>query len=857
MFKQIWFQVHWFIGITAGTVLMAIGVSGAVLSFREELLDWLNPGIVHVAVQQVPVLTPQQLLERLHAAEPLERVVNLTVYSDAGASARINFAPPPGVRRGELRFVDPYSGALLRPLVGNDFFEFIERFHRWLLLPIEYGKLVAGTLALCMMILALSGLYLRWPRRALNWRAWLRLDFGLSGRPFLWNLHSVVASWALVMYFIFASTGMYWAFDWFKNGVNVLAGESVQTRQAAPPKRPEGKDQEAHAKVPATLDLSLAWQAFQGAAGPATLVNIRIPEKAGQPLQFNYLTADSPHERARNRMTIMAQSGEIKQIELFADKSRGSRLIGAVYPLHMGSYFGLPGRIGITLAALIMPLFGITGWMLYLDRRSKKRAIRRQRALLGDTLAADDKDTVLVAYASQSGQAEGIALRYASALQGLGLAVHVQSLAALDAPALGQFRRALFVASTFGEGQAPDGAHRFFAQLSAQIAQAQTNLLSHLQYGLLALGDRHYTEFCGFGHRLNDGLRRLGARPLFPLIEVDNGNAAALNQWQHALRILTDGQALTVQSTSPPYQPWTLRKRNLLNAGSCGQPIYHLEFEAPAGTVGDWQSGALAELLPRHCAQDIASFLARTGLTGNALVRHAGRQRMLAELLSCSVLPSDTDAIGMSPQQLADTLQALGSRRYSVASVVSDGRVHLLVRQVAHEHGLGLASGWLTAAMEVGDSVDMRVLKNPHFALVPGDAPAIFIGNGSGLAGLRGHLRARVLQGCQRNWLLFGERQRAHDYLYQQEIQTWQQNGMLSRVDLAFSRDQAERIYVQEKLRLAATPLKAWLADGAVLYVCGSLNGMAAGVDAALTEMLGSAALQELSAQGRYRRDVY
>src|SRR5450830_1203223 len=380
MFKKVWFQVHWFIGITAGTVLMAIGVSGAVLSFREELLDWINPGIVHVALQQTPALTPQQLIERLHVALPLERVVNLTVYSEPGTSARINFAPPPGVRRGEQRLVDPYSGALLAPLAGSGFFEFTERFHRWLLLPIEYGKPVAGTLSLCMLILALSGLYLRWPRRALNWRAWLRLDFGLSGRSLLWNLHSVIGTWALVMYVIFASTGMYWAFDWFKSGVNALAGEETPVRapQSKDAKRdkPKGmgmnmekdkdkseKSDKADKTESAPLDLTLAWNTFVREAGPYTLVNIRIAEKTTQPVQFNYLLPDASHERARNRLNVLPQTGEIKLNERFADKNTGGRFIGAIYPLHMGTYWGLPGRIIMAVAALIMPLFGITGWM--------------------------------------------------------------------------------------------------------------------------------------------------------------------------------------------------------------------------------------------------------------------------------------------------------------------------------------------------------------------------------------------------------------------------------------------------------------------------------------------------------------
>ena len=415
MFKKIWFQVHWFIGITAGTVLMAIGVTGATLSFREEIIDWLNPGVEHVAAEQAVPLTPQQIIERLHAAAPDERVANLTLYAEPGASARVNFAPPPGVRRGELRMVNPYTGDLLPPLTGHEFFEFVERFHRWLLLPIEYGKLVAGSLSLCLFILALSGLYLRWPRRTLNWRAWFRLDFGLSGRPFLWNLHSVVGTFALLMYLIFTSTGMYWAFDWVKENVNMLAGESRPARTTQPQQAKQRTDGENNAgkkdrnpsrdsDTPA-LDLTQTWTSFQRVAGPYTLVSLRLPEKASQPVQITYLAPDAAHERARNRVTILPLSGEIKLNERYADKSRGARFIGAIYPLHMGSYFGLPGRLIMTLAALVMPLFGITGWMLYLDRRRKKRAVRAERRLLGGSSNADGQDTLLLAYATQAGQA--------------------------------------------------------------------------------------------------------------------------------------------------------------------------------------------------------------------------------------------------------------------------------------------------------------------------------------------------------------------------------------------------------------------------------------------------------------------
>jgi sulfite reductase (NADPH) flavoprotein alpha-component len=882
MFKKIWFQVHWFIGITAGTVLMAIGVTGAILSFREEIVDWLNPGIIHVAAQQAPLLTPQQLIERLHDQAPEERVVNMSLYAEPGASVRINFAPPPGVRRGELRLVNPYTGALLPAPVGNAFFELMERFHRWLLLPIEYGKLVAGSLSVCLLILALSGLYLRWPRRALHWRAWLKLDFGLSGRSFLWNLHSVIGTWALVMYVIFTCTGIYWAFDWVKSNVNALAGEVAPPRGPQPQRRPEGgpdggknaangagmerRARENGAEKSAQsgphetpMDLTLTWNSFQRTVSDFSQVSLRLPERSNQPIQINYLTTDSPHERARNRMSILPQSGEVKQNERYADKSRGARFIGAIYPLHMGSYFGLPGRIIMTLASLVMPLFGITGWMLYLDRRRKKRAVRAERSLLASSTGSDGKDTVLLAYASQAGQTERLALHTAAALQNAGVAVQVQSLAQLDAERLRHFHRVLFVVSTFGEGEPPDNARRF----TQQLTQQQGNTLGHVQFGMLALGDRHYVQFCGFGHTLDHALRNQGAQGLFPLIEVDNNDAAALAKWQQELTVLTAGQALENTTSAPtaPYQQWTLHSRSLLNPGSCGQALYHLEFTAPAtadGSMPVWQSGALAEILPRHPADQIALLLERAALDGTTLVHHQGIQRSLADALSRSVLPNPATLNPTTvPQTLVDTLQPLASRRYSIASIAQDGRVHLLVRQVIHEQGLGLASGWLTAHLPLGHALELRLLENRNFSLEDSDAPAIFIGNGSGLAGLRSHLRMRRQQGRQANWLLFGERQRAHDFLYKEEIRAWQQDGTLSHLDLAFSRDQEQRVYVQDQLRRAAPTLKRWIADGAVLYVCGSLNGMAAGVDAALNDILGEAALQDLIAQGRYRRDVY
>jgi sulfite reductase (NADPH) flavoprotein alpha-component len=889
MFKKILFQIHWFVGITAGTLLMMVGVTGATLSFSDEIIDALNPGVVHVARQAAPILEAPQLFAQIQAANPDRPILALTLANDeAGStevrSARVNFAPPPGQRRGELRYADPYNGRLLPPLRAEPFFKWVEFLHRFLLLPTPVGKVIMGSTALCLFFLALSGLYLRWPRQALQWRAWFRLDFSLQGRSFLWHLHSMLGTWALVMYLISSSTGAYWSLDWLKQGVDGLIGQT-QGKSAQPKKQAQpgaGQEKSAGKSKPAAREpmpaeqFARVWQGFTAAVPAYRRVMLRLPERPGEPVQINYLEPDAPHDQALSRMRINPQTGAVSNQLRYQDKSTGERVLSSIYVLHMGTLFGLPGRILMTLAALCLPLFGITGWMLYLDRRRKKRAIRQARTAMDATgtgtanagisgamasapSPAAAQDTVLIVFASQSGYAERIALRTAAALKAAGLAVDLKSIARIGMEQLSHYHQVLFVASSFGEGDPPDSARGFTRQLLHQPTS-----LAHLHYGVLALGDRHYRHFCGFGHTLDFHLQSQGAQSQFAMIEVDNGNPAALALWQHALSDLygiADLRIADVGTTAPatptPYEHWTLLERRQLNPGSQGEPIFHLALQPDSRT--QWQSGALVEILPRHSQQHVADFLHQSGLNGSAQVLFHGTQCTLAEALARAALPSSAAAqLQVSPPQaLADALKLLASRRYSVSSIASDGTLQLLVRQSTHEGGLGIASGWLTAHAALGDTIEGRLLDNPAFALSEQDVPGIFIGNGSGLAGLRSHLRARVHGGRRRNWLLFGERSRAHDALYGDEIAQWQRDGFLERVDLAFSRDQAERIYVQDKLREAEEMLLEWLADGAVIYVCGSMEGMAAGVDAVLSSILGENGLEELITSNRYRRDIY
>jgi len=209
------------------------------------------------------------------------------------------------------------------------------------------------------------------------------------------------------------------------------------------------------------------------------------------------------------------------------------------------------------------------------------------------------------------------------------------------------------------------------------------------------------------------------------------------------------------------------------------------------------------------------------------------------------------------PQAWLDALPPLPLREYSIASVPADGLLQLVVRLTRRGDGsAGLGSGWLCLHAPPGAPVQARVRANPGFRR-HGDAPLLLIGNGTGIAGLRSLLREAAQAGVHGHWLLFGERNAAHDTLFGTELQAWRDSGHLQRLDLAFSRDQAGKVYVQDRLCAAADEVRAWLARGATLHVCGSLQGMARGVDAALRQILGEEALDTLSAEGRYRRDVY
>jgi sulfite reductase (NADPH) flavoprotein alpha-component len=424
-------------------------------------------------------------------------------------------------------------------------------------------------------------------------------------------------------------------------------------------------------------------------------------------------------------------------------------------------------------------------------------APRRRTASNDDAVGS----SLLIAFASQTGYAEQLAHQTARSLAAVGIGARIASLATIRPDQLTGVGQAMFIVSTTGEGDAPDAASAFVRAMGeSKVA------LSSLKYAVLALGDRTYANFCAFGHRLDQWLRHRGALAWFDIIEVDNGEPGALRHWQHQLSTIMNRPELADWQV-PRYERWRLTNRVLMNPGSAGEPCWHIELK-PLDSDIHWSAGDILEVDPRN------STWSSTG-------------------------------------------QPLPHREYSIASLPADGMVHLLVREMRRPDGsLGLGSEWLTRA-EVGTEIGARIRTNTNFHPPTVNIPLILIGNGTGIAGLRAALKARIKGGHHKNWLIYGERNQAHDGFYAEELQQWLLNHELDTIDYAFSRDQVEKRYVQHVLLERAERLRDWVERGAAIYVCGSLSGMAPGVHAALENILSVDTLQHLAEQGRYRRDVY
>src|SRR5581483_3943379 len=537
--------------------------------------------------------------------------------------------------------------------------------------------------------------------------------------------------------------------------------------------------------------------------------------------------------------------------------------------------------------------------------------------------AAEAGARLSIVYGSQGGNAQRIATELAQHAQARGLNARLLRADAYPLRELKDERLFYVVISTQGDGDPPDDARGFVEFLASKRAPQ----LPHLQFAVLGLGDSSYPRFCAVARRLDERFGELGAARLFARGEADLDIETVATPWsQRALDAAQE--ALKPRATSATITP--LRPQQLstvareveaavllnqrITARDSIKDVRHVEL-ALEGV--EYEPGDALLVMPHNPAALVAEVLAVLRVSGDEPIAHKGEklplrvwleQRCELTRLSRQFLAahaqrarddelarflesakSETlsgwlrshqviDLLQTSPNAwnargLIESLRPLTPRAYSIASsraAVGD-EAHLTVAYIEYKRDgkthRGAASQYICTRAE-GECIQVRLQRNERFRL-PNDGARdiVMIGPGTGVAPFRGFVQERAAGGARgRNWLFFGNPHFRSDFLYQTEWQVALKNGTLHRLDLAFSRDQSEKIHVQHRLRGHGRELHAWLREGAHLYVCGDA-GMARDVHAELIDLIvkhgglspedATAWLDGLQLEGRYARDVY
>jgi sulfite reductase (NADPH) flavoprotein alpha-component len=530
--------------------------------------------------------------------------------------------------------------------------------------------------------------------------------------------------------------------------------------------------------------------------------------------------------------------------------------------------------------------------------------------------AAPRAEPLTIVYATESGNSEKLAADAGKAARKSGLKPAIVDMADLDLATLAQARRLIVVAATWGEGDPPGRAARAYDELMGEGAPR----LDGVEFGVLALGDTAYAEFCAAGRKIDERLAALGGRRAIDRVDCDLDFAKPAAAWiEEVVKAFAPSEAardpvIAVESHAAGFDATTaaagpvdaevIEHVNLNSSRSVKETI-HLEL-AFDGAAPSYKPGDSLDVYPMNDPAYVDALLQSAGLASDGALRDeliASRDVTTLSLRTVETYAASTGhpdvgslissgeaktwtagrqlidltdgfPVPLSAEQLLALTRPLAPRAYSIASSRCDAgeEAHLLISAVRYEtHGRtrkGVASTFVADRLRKGSRLKVKVKPNRHFGLPAPDRDIIMIGPGTGVAPFRAFVQERRATGATgRSWLFFGDRSFTHDFLYQLEWQEALADGSLTRMDVAFSRDRPEKVYVQHRMWQRRRDLVDWLDNGAFLYVCGDARTMAKDVRRALAhacaDVKGLAPetaereIADLERGKRYLQDVY
>ena len=527
-------------------------------------------------------------------------------------------------------------------------------------------------------------------------------------------------------------------------------------------------------------------------------------------------------------------------------------------------------------------------------------------------------------FGTQTGNSETIAETAAEIAQNNNFSTKLAPLDDVSMEALQNMENAVFVVSTYGEGEMPDNAHLFWESLSSSTAPK----LENLNFGVLALGDTGYDEFCNAGKMIDVRLEQLGAKRLIKRVDCDVDFETLSNEWidkiiprfnkdeKIELKKKEIDESKIIWNKKTPYMA-EISKNKVLSGSGSNKEIRHYEIELGDSGI-TYEVGDTLNVIPQNNQKLVNLLLKKLHIDENFIPSGENEtmqnlllkkyeistpnKMLIEEIIKKSknidvrkILASDDkekldsflwgkdildllnldEKINFESEEFLGFLKPLQPRAYSISSSLKmhQNQVHLTISSVRwSEKGRvhnGVCSTYLADMKSPFSKIGVYISQNKSFRVPENDSvPIIMIGPGTGIAPFRAFLEERKVRGGNgKNWLFFGDQTRKNDFIYEEEIIGFKNSGILTKLDLAFSRDQKEKVYVQHKMLESSKKFFKWLEDGAYIYVCGDAKFMAKDVDNAIHEIIQKEGrlkpesakeyVNDLKRQKRYLRDVY